>query len=51
MISRRKPIGIADGAIQFHSVNHEFLTKSLEIEHGTHRQEPTNMKGNYKYIE
>jgi len=51
MISRRKPIGVGDGAIQCHSVNHGFLTKSPETEPRTHRQEPTSMKGNYKYIE
>ena len=51
MISSRKPIGVGDGTIRCHSVNHEFLTKSPETEPGTHRQGPTNMKNNYKYIE
>jgi len=51
MIRRRKPIGVGEGTVRCHSVNHEFLTKSPETELRTHRQGPTNMKSNYKYIE
>lgn len=51
MISKRKLVGKEDGANECHSVKHELLTKSSETEPGTHRQEPTNMKGNHKYIE
>jgi len=43
-ISRRKPIGVGDGTIRCHSVNHEFLTKSPETEPGIHRQGLTNTK-------
>jgi hypothetical protein len=49
--SRRKPIGVADGTLQCYAVHHEFRTKSPETELGAHRQELTDMKSKYKYIE